>query len=336
MPGHQINPRLIQALTGSDSTSIPASPTYSDVTGKYVSHIQKNKQKVEPIHQKNEFMLKCKSCGRKGKYDIGLVFINPDKEKLAQYDYLQFSGYFRCKHCNAAGNWEESMDIKMLTLSALVAPDLLKDRCHIGTNRLFDGSEHKYSTDAEEHLLQRIEEEPYNAFLWNRLGNLYVGGSRPELAAAAFEKSLTIDSNQTESHYSLGSLLEQANDPEDAAYHFRQMMLTAENYKDMDAVKLRDLIAAGLRLAFLIHLDSEGKIPFFPSVEEMVESGKDLSQFGPREDMDLEVIPDEPSSFYPVSEMFLGKRKAEIPKWKQALKSPVKKVKKKKKKKNKK
>ncbi len=39
MPGQQKNPRLIQALTGRDSESIPSSPTYRDIKGKYVSFI---------------------------------------------------------------------------------------------------------------------------------------------------------------------------------------------------------------------------------------------------------------------------------------------------------
>ncbi|WP_099354884.1 tetratricopeptide repeat protein [Fredinandcohnia onubensis] len=332
MPGHQINPRFIQALTGRDIDSIPSSPLYSDVKGKYVSLIQKNKLEVVPIYQKNEFMLKCKNCGRKGKYYVGLLIVNPDREKVGHSDYIQFSGYFRCKHCNAAGNWEESTEIKISIMSSLISPNMLQNRIQIGVNRLFDGTSHTYSTDAEEHLLQKIEEDPESSFLWNRLGNLYVGGARPELAVAAFEKSLSIDPDQTESHYSLGSLLEEVNDNENAAYHFRQVLLTAESYKELDAVKLRDLVASGIRLAFLIHLESDGEIPFIPSEEEMVAFGKDVSQLGSGENLNLETFSEDLTSFFPLAEMYLGKRKTEIPKWEQALKPSVKKVKKKKKK----
>ncbi|MFS0821638.1 hypothetical protein [Bacillus sp. 1P02SD] len=48
--------------------------------------------------------------------------------------------------------------------------------------------------------------------------------------------------------------------------------------------------------------------------------------------MDFDVLSGDFSSFYSVAEFYLGKRKEEIPKWKQAEKQPVKQVKKKKRK----
>ncbi len=255
MSGQQINPRLIQALTGRELESIPSSPTYSDLEGKYVKTIIMRKPFIKPVFPKNEVMLKCKHCSRKGKYDVGFISINiPEKKEQMGTDHLQFTGYFRCKHCNTAGEWEDSQDLLLLEMSALLAPELVKDRCQIGKNRLYDGSEHKFATDAEEHFLNKIKENPKDAFLWNQSACI-IKGSRPELAITAFEKSIMIDPNQMESHYSIGELLVQAGDAEEAAYHLHQMMLTAEDYHIMDAESLRDLLSNGIRSAFqsLLH-----------------------------------------------------------------------------------
>ncbi|MBN6205685.1 hypothetical protein JYK21_04400 [Ralstonia pickettii] len=62
-------------------------------------------------------MITCKSCGRKGKYDVGLMVINTDLEKDNKEESnkkIQTTGYFRCKHCNDAGNWEMSADFYIL------------------------------------------------------------------------------------------------------------------------------------------------------------------------------------------------------------------------------
>lgn len=93
----------------------------------------------------------------------------------------------------------------------------------IGKTALHDGTSFQWVTDAEEHLLDLLADpDPKQAgFLWNRLGNLYIQGKRPELAAAAFEKSLQADPAQAESHFSLGLLLDQIRENEKAAYHYK-------------------------------------------------------------------------------------------------------------------
>lgn len=147
MVNRQINPRLIQALTGKSLDSISATPTNKDLGGKYVKKIIDHRLKIESIHPKH-----CKKCGKNGKYDIGLVCINiPETEKDKKMPF-QMTGYFRCKHCNAA-EWEASPEFYFLAMAAIVSPHLMGEHFIVARNELFDGSIHQYITDAEEHLL---------------------------------------------------------------------------------------------------------------------------------------------------------------------------------------
>jgi hypothetical protein len=59
-----------------------------------------------------------------------------------------------------------------------------------GEIRLYDGSLPKWATDAEEAFLTKLMYNGSDGLLWDKLGNLYLRGGRPELAAAAFEKSI--------------------------------------------------------------------------------------------------------------------------------------------------
>lgn len=78
--------------------------------------------------------------------------------------------------------------------------------------------------------------------MWNKLGNLYLAGARPELAMVAFERSIVIDSNQMESHLSTAKILLYVEDYQHTIYHLHQMMLSAEHYEHLDANRLRELV----------------------------------------------------------------------------------------------
>jgi predicted Zn-dependent protease len=92
---------------------------------------------------------------------------------------------------------------------------------------LFGGSWHRYSTDSEEYLLNLLKKDPYDSFIWNRLGNLYRKGNRPELATCVFEHFIMIFPGQAESHLTLGDMLSQISYLKNAGYHLRQMLLSA-------------------------------------------------------------------------------------------------------------
>lgn len=73
-------------------------------------------------------------------------------------------------------------------------------------------------------MLEKLQSEGQNAFLWNKLGNLYNRGNRTDLAVVAFEQSLYLDPSHAESHFSLGQIFEQIGEAEQAAYRFRQTL----------------------------------------------------------------------------------------------------------------
>lgn len=302
MSGKQINPKLVQALTGRELDSISPSPKNKDLGGKYVKTIVDRRSMIEPMFPKNEIMLQCTSCGRKGKYDIGLVsFDIPENKEDIKSTEHQMTGYFRCKHCNAAGEWEKSPELYMRSIAAMLAPDMSKGQFEFGKSQLFDGTSHQYATDAEEHLLSIIAKSPNDGFLWNRLGNLYQRGARPELAMAAYEKSIEVDPQQAESHYSIGTLLAEVKDDLNAMHHFHQVMLTAEQYDKMDDKGKRDLVAYGIANALQISIHSKGKIPFLPTRDAVPGLNGETSI------MNIEIDTDDITSFYPIADTFLGK-----------------------------
>ena len=319
MAGAQINPLLIQLLTGKEFTDIPNSPTRSWLPGKYARLINRKKEFIKRIYRENLYMITCKSCSRKGKYDVGLMLINNDKSEVEKPGSLiQTTGYFRCKHCNEAGNWEVPSEFLMAPVLGLIEQSIdspkLEKKCTVGKSLLFDGSWHLYSSDGEMHLLQLLKEEPGNSFIWNRLGNLYDKGNRPELAAAVYEHSIEIDHGQIESHFSLGGYFFQIKEFEKTAYHFKQMLLGASEYDLLSAEKLRELLAYCLVDLFYIYENSNGEIPFLPTKEELEVAGKINKMKGNQVELELELIPDDPKSFYPFAEMYMGVQSKKLPK----------------------
>jgi hypothetical protein len=112
-----INPLLISTLTGQPLSSIPEKPTASLLPGVLTKLIAKHKKQINPHFGSNKQVLICGHCGSKGHYDLGFVAFNLDrwqkdeKDSAGQhtqrdiFDYVQTTGYFRCKQCNRAGNW---------------------------------------------------------------------------------------------------------------------------------------------------------------------------------------------------------------------------------------
>ncbi|MBO1005897.1 tetratricopeptide repeat protein [Pseudogracilibacillus auburnensis] len=324
MTNFQINPRLIEMLGTStvpeSGQSEVQSLTISILPGKYVRSVYRNKKEITQIFKENHHMLTCASCGRKGKYDLGLLMVNVDRNKDKEdgeplHD-LQMTGYFRCKHCNDAGNWILPDSVKMMALDGIIpfGAGLGDGNVEVGQNLLSDGSWHQYASDAEEHYFRLIEGNPDDSFLWNRLGNLYLSGNRPELAMSAYEHSLTIDPGQVESHFKLGDVLMDIKDWSNAGKHFHQVLIQAQSYKFLSAEDLREMLAVALQNLYIIHEMTSGEIPFLPSLDDMKKVGKLLEQGTQGTvDMELEIFPDRHDSFFPFAEMYMGERAKEIP-----------------------
>lgn len=314
-----ISPLLINVLTGRSLEEIPASPNISDLPGSYVQLVAKNSKKIPSAFPSNIQPLVCKNCGKKAKYDLGHVTINVEKYKRDQTEeidkYIQTTGYFRCKHCNSTGKWEITNEYRMMALSALLTfnSPLAEDRFTFGKNMLFDGSSHKYATDAEEYLLKKIMNSNEDSFLWNRLGNLYYKGGRADLAVAAFEYSVSIDPLQTESLFSLGMILSNI-EPKEAANQYHRMLISAFKYTRMDASNLRDLLSNGLHDLFYLNSISNGELSVIPPMSLYQELQIEIPS---SEDSSLNIIEgevdsDNLESFYPIAEIFMGKRREEL------------------------
>lgn len=260
-------------------------------------------------------MLTCKSCGRKGKYDVGTLVLNMDKKGTSN-EHIQMTGYFRCKHCNNAGDWElpNSLLVSVIvgTLPLLEGAEP-RHNITFGKNQLFDGTSHQYITDAEEHILQLLKDRPDDAYLWNRLGNLYQKGNRPELAVSVFEHSIKLDPKQVESHFTLGDMLAQIEDLPNAGHHFHQMLLHAKEYKKLPAENLREMLAIGLQVLFMMSDHTDGEVPFLPTPQEIEASWQQETQSAKIADMEMDIFPDDVETFYPLAEMFMGLRAKEIP-----------------------
>lgn len=229
---------------------------------------------------------------------------------------IQSTGYFRCTNCNSAGEWELTTEF-IIAISALLVRNtqMSNNRFFIGEYHLYDGSWHKYSSDGEEHLLKKIMSSPTDAYLWNRLGNLYFKGGRGDLAVSAFEHSLELDSLQTESLFSLGSILSDIGEKKEAAHYFHRMLVSASLYNRLPAANLLDFLSNALRELLDFNLSSNGEISFIPPKELYGEIGVDPTTSGRQVhqlSLDTEVFFDRLESFYPIAELFMGKQSKKL------------------------
>jgi tetratricopeptide (TPR) repeat protein len=327
-PHAQINPRLIAALTGKPSNAIKPKPTKSMLPGKYTKQVAANMNKIEPRNHSNEQYLICKHCGKKGKYDLGMVLLDSqsylDNEKVtgeynnrdAIMDHIQATGYFRCKHCNGASHWNTGSPMLVFSILGGCMNDRHDGVFSTGKLQLYDGTFPRWCTDGEDHLLDQIFQNPEDSYIWDRLGNLYHSGGRPELAAAAYEKSLDIDQFHIESLFSLADFLMQLEEWEAASYHYRKLFLHARNYDRIDAEKLRELLAEAMSNAMTIHLESDQQIPFLPSKEESEQIfGNQADNDNPHrlKLLDFELSTEDTRSFYGLAEAYMGTRAKELP-----------------------
>ncbi|QQK79238.1 hypothetical protein HUG20_04600 [Salicibibacter cibi] len=339
----QINPRLISMLAGEDVATIKNKPTLTMLPGVYGKLIHKHKRHIQKKYPENEHYLRCTHCNRKGKYDLQLVLVNnknileaegnPDAREVM--DWIQPTGYFRCKHCNSAGQWVNDNPVFPFELMGAVKKSSegeSRPGYYVGSHQLYDGTIPHWATDSEEHYLNKIEEGKDEAYVWNRLGNMYYSGGRPELSAAAHEHAIRLDPAQIESHFSIANLLAEMGEWTKASDHYRRMLIYAHAYTRLTPEKFRNMLANGLSESLKMYADSEGRVQFLPDGEENKEAlqAAGLNQNNPNElifhEMDLH--PDDIESFYPLAEMYMGDQRMAISRRKRTLKLPRKKMKK--------
>ena len=145
----------------------------------------------------------CLKCGGKGLYDVGSVFYDREgDQKDVQYRY-SFTKYFRCRECDSPGPWELVDQLRLLGIALNLAMRRESPKFLPGRLALFDGTFIQTPAIGEDLLLKLIHQDPGNAFLCTRLGNLLRGAGQESRASEWYEKALRLDPGDIEARYHL-------------------------------------------------------------------------------------------------------------------------------------
>ena len=348
-PHDAINPALIAALTNQPESAIPPYPSVDMLPGEWAAcfHHLSVKRTAFLLPQKpNWHTLVCRSCGRQDRYNMGSILIDPDQWKngLASIDqndedavhehFLQcmsFTRYFRCSHCNHAEGWEldarnmEQEFARHLKQQSRLDPEKRDEKYRWGVMQLSNGSQYRSPMDCESYYLHLLANDLQSPVLWFQLGSVYANGERPELAAAAFERSLRLDRMHTEAYVSMGFLLMNANLMTEAADHFHLALISAHQYSNMQALELRDLLERAILALTAIHGKSRQRIPLLPTEEDYRGFFRDEEQYK-RYDEHLstaemvEVSTSNPETITRLAEFFMWRQADRIPDGKRLLK----------------
>jgi len=327
-----INPLLISIVTNKDLSEIPPSPPESMLPGVYAKQVCKNLGSMRKALPERKHKLTCVACGRNGQYNLGLMAFdlakylsfskgNDKSDQSAWASSIQFSGYFRCHYCNS-GCWQLPNQTKtMLQIAvmghalALKAKIKKEEEIVVGRFTTFDGESFFWATEVEEHFLHKLSKEPDNAWIWDRLGNIYIKGGRLDLAVVAFEESIKQDPCQMESHYSLGKILLEAGAKDAATLHLRRVLLTARDYDHLTPLAMRDLLTDALFMLFDILSDLNKLVEFIPKGNEFSnESPESCHDQKPVtvHFMDIDISVDEFEGMYPLAELYMGKHQKKL------------------------
>ena len=216
--------------------------------------------------------LSCDGCGATGRYSVGTVLLDPAAGKALARDpggglesAFGFTGYFRCRTCGAGGPWSFPGETALFLAAAPVSWGLDDpESFRIARMALFDGTAVQYASQSEEHLKTLIERSPGDAYLHDRLGNVYVLGGRPDLALPVFHEALALDPDLAFSRYSRGELYIDEGRFDEAAADFHHVLRTAHRVTSGRRKELRGVARFSLERLLQLNERSEGKIPVLP------------------------------------------------------------------------
>ena len=333
LPKVQINPRLAASIGIEGQQNSGSAIKLSVFQSDYTEIVHRNRQYIPNEYPENKQRLTCRVCGKRGKYDLGMIAVNPElfqienpfahsgneEEDLGQAslnlnDYIQFTGYFRCKHCNG-GEWSFGNDFMLFIMAFILQHGVTDDDdklvVQLGHLQSFDGHEPKSATDAEDHLLDLIAKKPDDAFLWSRLGNVYRHGGAPELAVVAFEQSLRCDSAQVESHASLANILYHVGEFEACIRHSHMAIAHARFYKKLEFTGLHEMACVLFRNLLDASMALDNTDLFLPPRELMeaaaLQHGKPVAK--PEGVLDLrsfDLYLDDIDSFASLADIYVG------------------------------
>jgi tetratricopeptide (TPR) repeat protein len=311
-----INPLLISIATGQDVANLSLRPTVSMLPGRYSKIVYKYMDVVNSEFPENIFRLTCGQCGKSGDYDLGTLVFPVGIEAGGAVEKFQALGYFRCKHCNSAGEWEMSSRMRTMLAGKMAAAAFdnpqnghLSGQIIFGEALIDNVFSPRWGSDTENYFLKKLADNPQNAYFWNRLGNAYYRGKRPELAVFAHEQAVTNDVGQVESHFSLGKKLFSCGELEQAAAHLRQAVAFSHQYKYLTAYDLMEIIVGSLEILFTIYKQSDNKINMLPKPNEQTLA---KNQIAATSMLDFEIDVDRRETLYPLAELYLGDRVNEL------------------------
>jgi len=117
----------------------------------------------------------CGRCGQKHTYDVGTIFHDPETEGEPATRRFTFTSYFRCVSCGSPGPWEVADYGRLLALALCARAGLDHEGLILGRCALFDGTSLQTPAMGEDYLRGLLDQDPQNAFLCTRLGNLLRG-----------------------------------------------------------------------------------------------------------------------------------------------------------------
>jgi hypothetical protein len=112
------------------------------------------------------------------------------------------------------------MALMMMQLAAMGT----SSQVWIGRVTMFDGTAPRTPYEGAEHLKRLLANDPNNAYLWNRLGNLFIGADEPDLAMPAFQNAAELNPRDVESLHSLGTYWFDHGDDDQAAHCLNQVL----------------------------------------------------------------------------------------------------------------
>lgn len=215
----------------------------------------------------------CGECGAKGRYDVGTVTLDPTVlESRKEGDdtvskAIGFTGYFRCRKCNAGGPWELPLETLATITGMMLAHTIEMEDVPLvfGISATFDMKTFRYATEGEDHLKGLIDKEPERAFLWVRLGNLYNHANQHERAEEAYRRAIELDPKDIEAHGMLGQLLFDSGRPLEAVPHFHAVLNHIRDAQHVDMKLRRNLLHESMEFLLDIYRESNGQIDLLPT-----------------------------------------------------------------------
>ena len=346
--GLEINPRLIELLSGLKTSDISKNPEHSLLPGTYVTMVVKRIKDIPRINPSNILPLVCNCCGQTGKYDLGMIMVDYSRfASIVENNTIQAKGtdwsdpmqesictlgYFRCHHCNGAGAWKLTetaiQELHGYLFMSLLDTNKARQRGFAFGNIYSAGGKivSKFASDTEDYYLSLLTEKPEDAYFWNRLGNVYYKGGRPDLAVAVFEKSLQYDPEQVESLYSLGSILYRAKEHEEAHKYLRNVLIYARNYRQMPVLDLRAILTETLLIIANIFQEPEKILAALPMANEVLSEEEIRNMQGDKGLKYVEFVFDfeDHRSIYPLAEAYMYKLSDELPSHERSLDKQIK------------